>query len=311
MNPAMDRPTGKRPAFLWYPKDAQTDGRFRVLKPHAFCLYMHLLELQWLDDGIPNDEKFLMDYAQTFFISKHMFRKIWPSVKNFFEERDGRLYNARLERERENDESFRAKRRESSKLANIARWGKQADSEFSGAEISYESSSVTDTGRTPISSLAFPPAFPPSSVTSSSDKDSRVVNPPPPPNPHGGGGGGNSLEKLSQATEPKTLTDGEYRMFVEHCQTLTDGERKGIDAPTRVLAQRLRDKFPDLPASEAVKRFVFFAGQVSPGLWDSKTREEIEAQWEKDKQEPFKKPTKTEECWSRVQERLKAHVGKS
>lgn len=93
------------PAFQFYPSDFMTGAPARMT-PEETHVYVWLLCLDWETIGFKFDEKSLAHYCR---LTRPRFRKAWATVSASFVERDGRMYNPRLERERKKQEAWRKK----------------------------------------------------------------------------------------------------------------------------------------------------------------------------------------------------------
>jgi hypothetical protein len=124
----------KAPLFQWYAKDWETDERVRLMGFDAFGLLVHCLNYDWLNGGLPAD---LGDLAHILGSPLAHVRRIWPRVAPFFVERDGRLFNPELERQRRGYEEFR----ESRQNAANARWCKHSQCESNAHALQLDKKS--------------------------------------------------------------------------------------------------------------------------------------------------------------------------
>ena len=111
----------KHPAYLWYPSDfGQGTKYFNFMQK---SVYRALLDAQWDDGYIPNDETLL---ANMIGISVDEFAKNWAVVRKKFKEIEpDKLINERLERERIKLE----KRSQNGKDAAHKRWHRDGNKE--------------------------------------------------------------------------------------------------------------------------------------------------------------------------------------
>ncbi len=86
------------PAFSFYPKDIITDENTSAQTHEEFGAYVRLLCHAWLEESIPADPVRL---ARILKVPAKTFARIWPAIAPCWEEHDGRLYQRRLERERQ------------------------------------------------------------------------------------------------------------------------------------------------------------------------------------------------------------------
>lgn len=97
----------KAPAFQLYASDVLSSDAVATMSTEAIGAYFLLLCRDWKHVGLPNDHGKLAKWAK---VTPRKFAKLWPAISCEFEEReDGRLYNPRLEDEREKQAEWRAK----------------------------------------------------------------------------------------------------------------------------------------------------------------------------------------------------------
>jgi uncharacterized protein YdaU (DUF1376 family) len=86
------------PYFKWYPADAETDAEYCSMTLMERGLYHTLLNLSWLNNGLPQDPTSLQLLVKC---PKDQFTKAWPKVSRCFDVApDGKLRNKRQEEER-------------------------------------------------------------------------------------------------------------------------------------------------------------------------------------------------------------------
>ncbi len=110
--------TGKSPAFQWYPDDFLGSGKVGTMTTEEVGVYTLLLCLDWNETGFVFDEEELSRWCR---LTRPRFRKAWARVSRCFAERDGRLYNPRLEVEREKQAEWRAKSAKGGRTSGQAR----------------------------------------------------------------------------------------------------------------------------------------------------------------------------------------------
>lgn len=86
------------PAFSLYPKDMLTDEHVSAMTHTEFGIYIRLLLHAWLEGSIPSEPVKLCRILK---LNRNMFNRLWVAVAPCFQERDGRLFQQRLEAERE------------------------------------------------------------------------------------------------------------------------------------------------------------------------------------------------------------------
>lgn len=106
---------GKSPAFQFYPDDFLGSSKVAVMTPTEIGVYVLLLCMDWNGNGITYNPKLLARFCR---MPEPEFAEAWEVVRQCFEERDGKLHNPRLEREREKQAKYSAKQ----KAASDARW---------------------------------------------------------------------------------------------------------------------------------------------------------------------------------------------
>jgi uncharacterized protein YdaU (DUF1376 family) len=100
--------TTKSPAFQFYPDDFLGSGKVGTMTTDEVGAYTLLLCLEWNETGFVYDEEELARWCR---LSRAKFRKAWTRVSRCFVERDGRLFNPRLDAEREKQAIWREKSR--------------------------------------------------------------------------------------------------------------------------------------------------------------------------------------------------------
>ncbi len=110
----------KSPAYQTYPKDLMSDLRCMALPNNQYGMYRKLLDICWLEDGLPEDPAILakgVGEPVTAFTRKH-----WPALRPFFFVReDGRLSQKRLEEEREKQRRWAEKSAEGGRRSAATR----------------------------------------------------------------------------------------------------------------------------------------------------------------------------------------------
>lgn len=170
MIPSQSMRPGKAPAYPWFAKDTKSDVECAALDATEYGVYIRLLEFAWINYGIPSDENFLTRLAKNSLgVSAYKWKKIWKILRNFFEERDGFLFNPRQEEERSSEQVYRANQKRKSKLANIARWNRK---DLEAENASPDSRSSYPRGDHP----GIPGASPSLSISSSLDQLADCVS---------------------------------------------------------------------------------------------------------------------------------------
>ena len=109
---SQERKLGKSPAFQFYPKDYISDEVVMCMSNEERGVYMHMLCMDWLNNGIPSDKQTL---CRMFGCSEQVLNTCLTKFQQNGNS-DERLFNKRLLVEREKQSDNRAKKR----LAGIA-----------------------------------------------------------------------------------------------------------------------------------------------------------------------------------------------
>lgn len=103
----------KASAFMWYPKDCDTDEHVKGMDDAEFGFYVRCLNHAWLNNGLPVE---ISEFARMMRKTPKQFIKLWARVSRcFFENSEKRFVNFRQEQQRAEQESFRKSRVEAAK----------------------------------------------------------------------------------------------------------------------------------------------------------------------------------------------------
>lgn len=95
----------KRPAYQWYPADADSDEVFKLMTYEQEGIYRRLLDHQWIEGSIPADPNLIAALLPK--IPKDRFLEAWPLISGKFRPRNvDRLVNDRLESQRRELDKF-------------------------------------------------------------------------------------------------------------------------------------------------------------------------------------------------------------
>jgi uncharacterized protein YdaU (DUF1376 family) len=108
------------PFFKWFPADAETDAFYASLSYEALGLYHRMLNLAWINNGLPSD---LEELASVIRVERSFLDKYWPKLSKRWVERDGMLFNSKQEEERADALEKSQKASEAAK----ARYGRNAN----------------------------------------------------------------------------------------------------------------------------------------------------------------------------------------
>jgi hypothetical protein len=105
----------KRPAYQWYPADAESDEVYRLMTYEQEGVYRRLLDHQWMEGSIPSDPQVIASLLPK--MARDRFLEIWPLVSGKFRPRGtDRLVNDKLEiQRRELDKYVKGQRVKSAK----------------------------------------------------------------------------------------------------------------------------------------------------------------------------------------------------
>lgn len=114
----------KPPAFQFYAGDFISDGLVQAMTLEERGAHISLLCHAWMDEGIPQSPERL---ARLLGIDRKRFEKLWEIVGEAWTSGngycEGKLVNARMERERMKQEAYRRDRSEAGRRGAAARWG--------------------------------------------------------------------------------------------------------------------------------------------------------------------------------------------
>jgi uncharacterized protein YdaU (DUF1376 family) len=127
----------KAPAFQFYPGDF-VSGSVGMMTPEEVGVYVLLLCLDWNQTGFAYEPTKLARWCR---LTPKQFAKVWENVGPNFEDRDGRLFNPRLEEERANQASNRIKK---THAANV-RWHPESNAPAYAPALQMECPSSSTT----------------------------------------------------------------------------------------------------------------------------------------------------------------------
>lgn len=131
----------KSPAFQWYPADALADDEFGAMSYEERGVYITLLSLAWINRGLPGDPARVQRLLR---LSDPEFERIWSVVGRCFrlDEDAGMFFNARLERERQAQDAYRARARAHGKRGASKRWAMPEDAALNARALPEQSPST-------------------------------------------------------------------------------------------------------------------------------------------------------------------------
>lgn len=138
------------PAFQIYPNDFLGSAKVGMMSTEEIGAYWLLLLLDWQEGGFVFEERSLSRWCK---LTLARFRKAWEAIRPCFVERDGRLFNPRLEKEREKQAEWRRKSSEGGKKSAETRWGQPSKGGGKGGYEMVVTNGVTNEqpiGNTPL-----------------------------------------------------------------------------------------------------------------------------------------------------------------
>lgn len=240
----------------WCPRYAadELSGPTMSLTPEQFGILQRFRDYSWKNGGIPNDEELLKKLAKVFLLSAYKFKKIWPVLENFFEERDGLLLYGEDEEQRRGQVVNIAKSKLYGRLGAEKRWGNRQTASIDGGAAA-DSPPIESPSVSAGENLAHENGY----SESQSHTQGEVPPPPPTPSSDQGGGGGSPLPAVD-----------EYQRIAQRAVDL------GMAVPERRLAAQVRAKFGDRPIEAVIESLVRWEGQEHVGLWGTKTADDFD-----------------------------------
>ena len=106
------------PAFQFYPKDYMTDANVMEMTHEQRGIYIDLLSIYWLEDGLPSD---LGRLARLVGLPPKRFERLWPAISRCFKIEGGALRQKRLEEEKLKQATYKDKQRRKGALGGKAK----------------------------------------------------------------------------------------------------------------------------------------------------------------------------------------------
>lgn len=143
--------SSKSPAYQFYPEAWFSSSKVRRMSHTEKGMYTDLLAYCWLENGLPTDVKLL---AAMLGVPAARFGRIWSqgALHECFFERNGKLYNARQERERKKQAEFRKSKQDAAHM----RWSHQRNADAMPSISISVSDRVSTSGKEEVS--AEPPS---------------------------------------------------------------------------------------------------------------------------------------------------------
>jgi uncharacterized protein YdaU (DUF1376 family) len=103
------------PSFQFYPRDFLSDINVQAMTMEERGIYITLLCLCWIEDGLPFDDS-------------HPMATLWkkPGVAKCFVEKNGKLRNPRMDRERRKQIKYHKSQQEAGLRGAKKRWGRHS-----------------------------------------------------------------------------------------------------------------------------------------------------------------------------------------
>jgi uncharacterized protein YdaU (DUF1376 family) len=108
------------PASQFYWSDFISDGPVIAMSLEERGAYITMLCVAWMEEGLPDDHRQL---AKLLRITPHKFASVWESMEARWYVEDGRLYNRKMERIREEMRERSTTASEAGKRGAKKRWG--------------------------------------------------------------------------------------------------------------------------------------------------------------------------------------------
>lgn len=246
----------------WYQRFPSNElSETLLLNYDEYGLLQRFRDFAWENEGFADEEIVIKRLAKRFGCSNYKLKKIWPILEKFFTLREGFFFYEKDEAKRLRVVDISSKRKQAGMLGASARWSTQGEDQAAGTENGDSKPMANAISDAMASEEVLPPDTTTTARTTSSTKGELLL----PPNPHEDGSSSSPPPVLNQPdTAAAALTDGEFNAICEHSRSL------GMQAPTRSLAEKIRQKLKHLPTIEQViATLPKFSGQTSPGLWAS------------------------------------------
>lgn len=130
-------------SYPWYINDWLGSATRALMTAEQRGIYRDLLDFCWRDGSLPVDESSLQRIAAA---SDKEWRRSWPGVRQKFVEREGRLWNPKVDAKRPAVEHAKAIRSASAEKASRARW-RNTDGMRDACEAHSAEQCATQSGR--------------------------------------------------------------------------------------------------------------------------------------------------------------------
>lgn len=157
-------------SYPWYVNDWLGSSTRAVMSAEQRGIYRDLLDVCWREGSLPSDDGTLQRIAA---VTDKEWRRSWPGVKDKFELRDGRLWNAKVDAKRPKVAQAKANRSASATKAAEARW--------SNASAMRNASSTQTAGNASECGTPSPSPSPSPCSLTLTERVSAVVDNSPPP----------------------------------------------------------------------------------------------------------------------------------
>lgn len=187
------------PAFQFYPKDFLTSERQIGMSAAESGIYMRLICHCWLSTTLPNSPRVLAKMAG---VSDEEFSSCWHAVQEcFYVNPHGRLQHARLDKERDKQDAFRAMQSEKGQKGAEKRWQRPSSGDATANTEGMPGDSSSSSS--PISDLLLRSSSPISNLQSPKKEQKKSTAPPAHPagNGNGNGHGRKPKDNLSVITK--------------------------------------------------------------------------------------------------------------
>lgn len=234
-----------------------------------FGFLQRLRDFSLARGGIEDSEDLLQRLSKTFQLSKYKLKKLWPVLENFFTLRDGFYVYEPDEQQRSQVININTKRRVAGSLGAKVRWSKRLE-EFPKLNSDADSKAIPENLGDGIALAASIDSVEQQQLLLKEKAAAAALD-------------STGTEEPSNLPEsPPAKTQEKIFQVAARCRELD------LQIPDRGLCARLCQRFPGIDPWLWPK----FSGQVSPGLWLSKTADDMIGEASRQRDQERKKPQK-------------------
>jgi uncharacterized protein YdaU (DUF1376 family) len=111
--------SGDYGSYPWYTDSWRKDEDVLAMNAEQRDVYRELLDMCWAQGSLPCDERALLKMSLA---TEREWKRAWPVVQKMFEERDGRLWNHKVDEKRPDVMKLKSRRQRGAELTNDKRW---------------------------------------------------------------------------------------------------------------------------------------------------------------------------------------------